>query len=301
MTARHFLTNKVLRGMMTGIALLALGVLAIEQAPAGRVLNDALVTHPFGHHVWQEVLMQNVGPDGAVDFAHLRAYPRRLNEYLGQLDSASPENDPKAFPTREDQTAYWINAQNAIALRLILNRYPVSSITDVNELETSKHYKLGGRRYNLPQIRAKAIASSPGLPILFTLTDFSLSAPPIAARAYEGKALKVLSLQARKNTLASPDLIQFQRLPNGCVVTRISPFFKSLEAALFTPSIANEEDQDALSETQATLDDRPMRWPDLLRAWAPPSLYADLGKPCSQTVEPLPAQPTLRQLQLLRS
>jgi hypothetical protein len=278
-----------------------LGFMTIREAPAGRVLNDALVTHPFRHHIWQEVLMQNVGPDGEVDFAHVRAYSRRLNDYLGQLESASPENEPKAFPTQADQAAYWINAQNAITLRLILNHYPLTAISDVTDLDVNDHYKVGGMSYTLPQIRARAIQASPGLPVLFTMTNYSASAPPILPRAYEGKSLKQLSLQARKKALSADSLVKFKRSGGGCVVTQVSPFLKNFEASLFAPVATEAEDRDAFSEEPAEPSSHPMNWHDLLRPLAPPALYADLGQPCSQNVEWLPPDPTLRQLQLLRS
>lgn len=294
----------MLKRLILIASLLTLGLCgAMREAPAGRVLNDAFVTHPFRHHIWQEVLMQNVGPDGAVDFAHVLVYPKRLNQYLDQLEAASPDNDPKAFPTHDDQTAYWINAHNAIALRLIINHYPIKSINQVTDLETNNHYKLGGVPYTLSQIRAKALRfdASPG--IAFAMTNYSASAPPILARAYEGKNLKALSQQARKNTLASPTLIHFQRDPDGCVTTQLSPFFKSLEASLFIPPSPEEaEDQDTFSDaTPPPPQKRPQGWPDWVRSLTSGSMYRDLGKSCSRQIEFQSPDPNLRQIQLLRS
>jgi hypothetical protein len=295
----------MLKRILIVTALLLMGATCLfpQQAPAGRVLNDAFVTHPFRHHIWQEVLMQNVGPDGAVDFAHLLVYPRRLNEYLDQLAAASPENDPKAFPTHNDQTAYWINAHNAIALRLIINHYPIQSIRQVTDLETNTHYTLGGVGYNLSQIRAKALRFDSSPAIAFTMTDYSAGAPPLLARAYEGKELKALSLQARKNTLSSPTLIRFQRKGNGCVSTQLSPYFKGLEASLFSiDQQAADEDRDQLDDTPPALPDKPMNWHDWLRPLTSGKLYRDLGNPtCPSKIEFLPPAPNLRQVQLLRS
>ena len=278
---------------------LLLGLFAMREALAGRVLNDAFVTHPFSHHIWQEVLVQNAGPDGTVDFAHLLVYPRRLNQYLGQLESASPDNDPKAFPTHDDQTAYWINAHNVIALRLIINHFPAKSITQITDMDTNSHYKLGGVPYTLPQIRAKALHFDPSPAIAFTMTNYSASAPPILTKAYDGKTLKAQSTQARKNTLASPALVHFRRNADGCVVTQLSPYFKSFEASLFKVDPQAEEDRDPLSDEP--LPPHPMNWHDWVRSLATGSLYRDLGKGCSRDIEFLPADPSLRQIQLLRS
>lgn len=296
----------MMKRLIVLLALLMLGFLTMHEAPAGRVLNDAFVTHPFRHHIWQEVLTQNVAPEGSVDFGHLWLYPRRFNAYLAQLESASPENDPKAFPTQEDQTAYWINAHNAIALRIILNHYPVRSLADIPDMETNSHYKLGGMGYTLPQIREKALRFNRGLPLMFTMTDYSASAPPLSPRAYESNTLKDLSLQARKRTLSSSNMVRFKKISAGCVAIQLSPFFKGFEAGLFPPDANLAEDQDALSEENPEEkpeinSSQPKNWHDYLRSLAPPNLYAALGNPCSQTVQFLPPSPTLREMQLLRS
>ena len=89
-------------------------------AHAGQVLNDSFVAKPLSHHLWQEVLSQHVTTEGEVDFTGLRAHPRRLNQYLDQLARFSPDSHPDYFPSYHAKLAYWLNAHNAIALRLIL-------------------------------------------------------------------------------------------------------------------------------------------------------------------------------------
>jgi hypothetical protein len=213
---------------MAVLGLAAIGCTKLD-AWAGRVLNDVFVTHPFRHRIWQDVLTQNLGPHGTVDFARLIISPRRLNEYLSLLEIVSPENDPQAFPTRDDQAAYWINAHNAIALRLIISRFPAASAKQVPDLETSKRYKLGGVAYSLPEIRKKALSLNPSPAIACTMTNYTLGAPPLLPRAYEGQILKPLSRQAQQMTLADPHLIRFQRTGNSNVVTWLSAFFAQFE------------------------------------------------------------------------
>ena len=300
------LSRSLLKRICLGLGLLIVGFVTMQVVLAGRVLNDALVTHPFSHHIWQEVLMQNVGPNGAVDFGHVLVYPRRLNQYLDQLEHASPDNDPQAFPTHEDQTAYWINAHNAIAMRLIINHYPITSLRQVTDFETNNLYKLGGVPYTLSQIREKALHFDRSPAIVMTMTNYSAEAPPISTRAYDGKMLKSMSQQSHKKRLSYPGLIRFQHSRAGCVSVQISPFLKNFEAPLFkTPVLEASEDEDVFSETSDEPDAHKMEpakgWAEWLRPFTAGTLYRELGQPCSKQVELLPGNPTLRQIQILRS
>lgn len=268
-----------------------------QPSQAGRVLNDALVTRPFRHHVWQDILTHWVTSSGEVDFAKLRAFPRRLNEYLDQLASVSPDSDPSYFPTREDKAAYWINAHNAIALRIILDHYPVNSLAQVQDLETNQRYKLGYRTYTLAQVRSKAISDRKYPQTMFSLTNYSMDAPPILPQAYEGNNLKTLIRQALKATLSDKHLIAFERSSSSCAKLTLSPYFHGYEQTLFSPPAYEREDRDMLAAVN-----NPIKlvgytgWAATLRVYAPPSMYAELGRSCSQMVHFSSSNKTLRQV-----
>ena len=87
----------------------------IDHSVWDRFLRQYVVTnHPSGIH---RVRYQAVAPE---DFKGLRAYLQALRGI-----AISTFN-------RAEQKAYWINAYNAITLELILSRYPVASIRDIN-------------------------------------------------------------------------------------------------------------------------------------------------------------------------
>lgn len=52
-----------------------------------------------------------------------------LNDYLDQLSKL----DPREF-NRQEQYAYWVNLYNALTVKLILDNYPVASITKLGGL-----------------------------------------------------------------------------------------------------------------------------------------------------------------------
>lgn len=285
------------------LGLCAFGMLWPLPSHAGRVLNDALVTRPFRHHVWQEILTNWVNSAGEVDFAKMRAFPRRINEYLDQLATVSPDSDASYFPTKEDKAAYWINAHNAVAMRIILDHYPVTSLAQVQNLETNPRYKLGNRAYTLREIRAKAISYRKYPHILFSLTNYSMDAPPLIPRAYEGNTLKTLTRQAMQKTLADKHLIAFERTGPSCVCLSLSPYFHGYEQILFSPPAYEAEDRDEIAAMGRNFHNIShiklvghVNWTDTMRVYAPPAMYADLGHACSQQVRFTRANKTLRQV-----
>ncbi len=296
MVVRDFRRLRVL-----GATLLLLGCSQLPMQ-AGKLINDSLVTRPFRHHVWQAVLTQNVNNQGEVDFGRLRAHPRRLNEYLDQLATSSPENDPGNFPTSNDRLAYWINAHNALAMRIILDHYPLTSTAQVNNLETDTHYRLGGKPYTLRKIRQKLSLQARQDPrLMFTLTDYSLGAPAILTEAYEGSTLKALEKQAAAQSLNNPKIVQAQTGSSG-VTLKLSPIFHSYERGLFARTVASVEDRESLndSETQEAgivpVSYTSNRWTETLSPLMPPAVYAKMRKPGGQSVEFMPNNPTLRQI-----
>jgi hypothetical protein len=283
-----------------------MGILLWNMSPsqAGQVLNDALVTRPFHHHVWQDVLTRNVDSAGEVDFARLRAYPKRLNEYLDQLASISPESDPTAFPTQEDKAAYWVNAHNAIALRIILDHYPITSLNQIPNFDQNSRYTLGGKLYTLTQIQAKVANYRKDPHVLFALTDYTLSAPPILPHAYEGRDLKALTQQAWKATVSNSQLVSVQHANRSCVHIQLSPYFQKYQTALFSAPAHIQEDRDMIAGREKGFHPvayRPNSWPQVLKPYVSPAMHLDLDKPCSQKVFFKPIDKTLRQVRLLRS
>ncbi|MBM3542766.1 MAG: DUF547 domain-containing protein [Alphaproteobacteria bacterium] len=121
------------------LALLPSAAGAIESwfAPSAKLwprweAHDPAATRAIDHGPWQRFLSTHVsqgadgiarvayGKVGAEDRAALDAYIRALvAEPVGRL-------------SRAEQRAYWINLYNAATVRLILERYPVASIRDIN-------------------------------------------------------------------------------------------------------------------------------------------------------------------------
>lgn len=242
--------------------LLGLAVLTLltGAALAGKILNDALVSNPFSHRVWQDVINSAVDSAGNVDFIKLRANPDRINEYLDQLAVVSPENRPDYFRNRSDELAYWINAHNALALRLVLDLYPIERLPEGLTFETNNRYELGGLPYSLLQIRGRLQARFPNRPeALLALTRYTLDSPPLAHLVYEGPQLpRQLEVQAVRVLLPHPAS-------------------ESGDCPALSPQLTDAEESFLKAAQNRWMGGQPQNWNDILRPYLPPESRARLN------------------------
>lgn len=80
----------------------------------------------LNHDSWDKLLKKHVDNDGMVDYKGFKADEAELDAYLTLLKATSPENWP-----RNEQMAFWSNAYNAFTVKLLLDHYPLKSITDL--------------------------------------------------------------------------------------------------------------------------------------------------------------------------
>ena len=122
----------------TLLVLLSLSILAIAQhsqaAPKPRLISfwnksDDLNKTPIDHKIWQGFLTRYVqkSEDGfnKVQYAKVSTTDKKhLNEYIKAMSGIAIRERSKA-----EQFAYWVNLYNAATVQLILDNYPVKSIT----------------------------------------------------------------------------------------------------------------------------------------------------------------------------
>lgn len=85
----------------------------------------------FSHRAFDQVLKQSVDSDGLVDYASLKKMPEILEHYYSAVVRYSPDSHPERFPTESERLAYWINGYNAAAIKIVLEYYPIPSVTAV--------------------------------------------------------------------------------------------------------------------------------------------------------------------------
>lgn len=95
--------------------------------------NDPASTQKIDHSAWDRFLKQIVvaaHPSGINRVRYQTAAPediKTLKAYLQSMQGVAISNYNRAA-----QKAYWINVYNAVTVELILSRFPVASIRDIN-------------------------------------------------------------------------------------------------------------------------------------------------------------------------
>lgn len=103
---------------------------------------------------------------------------KRLAVYLANLGDARPE-----AMSPDEKKAFYVNAYNAMAIGIVLDRYPVKSIRDIDGAFTKIRRRIGGRELSLDEIENR-LRDLKDARIHFAIVCVSESCPPLAPAAY---------------------------------------------------------------------------------------------------------------------
>ncbi len=103
---------------------------------------------------------------------------KRLAAYLANLGDAKP-----AEMTADEKKAFYINAYNAMAISIVLDRYPIRSIRDIDGAFKRVERRIGGEELSLDDLENR-LRDSKDARIHFAIVCVSESCPPLAASAY---------------------------------------------------------------------------------------------------------------------
>lgn len=130
---------------------------------------------------------------GGFDYRGVTGQDRkRLAAYLANLGDA----DTKAMAA-EERKAFFINAYNAMAVAIVLEKYPVRSIRDIDGSFQSIRRRIGQEMLTLDDIENR-LRDTGDARIHFAIVCASKSCPPLAGKAYTAAGLSAaLDAQAR--------------------------------------------------------------------------------------------------------
>lgn len=130
---------------------------AVVEKPAPKVEEKPIPKPkmPLSHDAWDALLRKHVSSTGTVSYSGFKGDMGKLQDYLDLLAN----NPPQSAWGRSKTMAYWINAYNAYTVKLILDNYPLGSITDLEGGKpwSKRWIKLGNQTYTLDQIEKEIL------------------------------------------------------------------------------------------------------------------------------------------------
>ncbi|MEL6635790.1 MAG: DUF547 domain-containing protein [Bacteroidota bacterium] len=141
------------------------------------------------HSAWDALLRQYVSSSGQVDYQSFKTELTALNAYLDHLAKHPVQSDW----SRSEKMAYWINAYNAYTVKLIVDNYPLKSITDLHGGKPwdVKWIKLGDKTYSLNNIENDILRPTyKDARIHFAVNCAARSCPPLLNRAWTAANLE---------------------------------------------------------------------------------------------------------------
>lgn len=193
----HFASAKFLWMGVVALAA-AMGASASRSAPGPPAYDD-----------YAGLLEARVNSRGLVDYSGLKKNPGKLDAFLREMAQAEPSN---AEWSDNDRIAFWINAYNAITLKVVIDHYPIrrsrilslfyphNSIRQIDGAWDEITHEVAGRALTLEAIEHEILRKEFDEPrIHVALVCAAMGCPPLRAEPYAGERLDAqLDDQARR-------------------------------------------------------------------------------------------------------
>lgn len=144
----------------------------------------------FDYSAWDALLKKHVLPT-TLDGVRLNAFPYKAlknDPAFAKVVQQFEGHSPDALKTREEKLAFWINAYNVFAVKMVLDHYPVDSIKDAGGLFGSVWKKqvgtIGGQPVTLDEIEHGILRKMGEPRIHMAIVCASVSCPDIRKEAY---------------------------------------------------------------------------------------------------------------------
>lgn len=184
----------------------------------------------INHQTWQDILEQYVVVSGQ---NHLFAYQavtpidkQRLDSYIEQLSQLNPKEYSQAV-----QYAYWVNLYNAVTVDLILDAYPVKSITKLGGFFSfgpwdEEVVTIEGKALTLNDIEHRILRPIWNDPRThYAVNCASLGCPNLQTQAFTAQNTDQLLEQAAKAFINSPKGVELNE--KGLKLSSIYDWFAS--------------------------------------------------------------------------
>ena len=171
------------------VLLLSKNNFAMEVTPYGTIVN---------HTTWNQLLKKHVSDQGKVDYLGFKKDLTELNAYLDWLSNSKPSETW----SKDQLMAFWINAYNALTIKLIVDRYPISSIKDIYSPWNIKVITIANKTLSLNNIEHDILRKMGDPRIHFGIVCASISCPKLQNEAFNTQNTNRLLNKASREFLA---------------------------------------------------------------------------------------------------
>lgn len=187
---------------------------------------------PFDHSEWDQFLKKFVNEKGEVNYQRVWQEQALLNAYLEKL-KLIPGDTFKNWP-REEKIAVFINAYNANVIKIIIDHYPVKTISSIPGIWDRTVIKIGTVGKGEPQLFSLNRIQNDILrfqfrdeKILFALSSGAKDSPRLRQDAYTGPQLEGQLYLAAKEFVNDLDKNQIQVGEKKIVLSRLFKWYES--------------------------------------------------------------------------
>ena len=166
--------------------------------------SKTIVAPPLKKEISEDfnaLLSKYVSESGKVNYKGLKSEKDKLAGYIKILQANIPDDkEPKTT-----KLPFWINAYNALTLKLIVDNYPLSKITSLDGEKPwdVKRYTFNGKKLSLNDIENNIIRPMGDPRIHFALNCAAKSCPPLLNQAFTTQNLETLLEQRTRQFINS--------------------------------------------------------------------------------------------------
>jgi hypothetical protein len=122
-------------------------------------------------------VLKNYVKDGWVQYRKLKIGRKDLDVYVH--DMATLKNRELQSFSKTQAKAFWINAYNALTLKLIIDHDPVSSIRSIEGAWDKEHFKVAGKKRSLSTIEHKILRKTYADPLVHSVLVCAAKSCPV--------------------------------------------------------------------------------------------------------------------------
>lgn len=204
---------KNLKNIATGLLLSVVTVVCTTGASKTNATQKAVQTDntdiietaaSVDHSAFDKLLQANVSDEGSVNYKGFVKDKAALESYITGLTKTNT-----AKLSKNEKTAFWINAYNALTIDQIVRNHPVASITKIaggKVWDQALPFKFEGNTFTLNDIEKKTLLGGElaDARIHFAVNCAAISCPTLSNHAFTGANVQEMLTKNTKAALANP-------------------------------------------------------------------------------------------------